>query len=176
MNPSPEPAKPAPKRPAYVGGATPQRHKSTVSNGTRLFTLQATNGRSATARRFKDLVMELTDDLGGKENLSAAKKQLVRRAAGLACMSEAIEGDLVSDRPFDVGNYHSGANNLRRIFESLGLVKQSGGSGQSSDRPTVFRIIGGLPLKPQPEAIEAMPIGEGPASPSDQPAAMGTAA
>ena len=41
--------------------------RSRVSNGKKLLPL--TDGRSATARRFKDLVEDIAADLGGKDHL-----------------------------------------------------------------------------------------------------------
>jgi hypothetical protein len=42
--------------------------RSKLSNGSKL--LPMTDGRSATARRFKDLVEDIAADLGGKDHLS----------------------------------------------------------------------------------------------------------
>jgi hypothetical protein len=53
--------------------------RSRVGNGAKLLPL--TDGRSATARRFKDLVEDIAADLGGKALLSEGQRQLIRRAA-----------------------------------------------------------------------------------------------
>jgi hypothetical protein len=50
-----------------------------------------TDGRSATARRFKDLVEDISADLGGKELLSEGQRQLIRRAAMLSAECERLE-------------------------------------------------------------------------------------
>jgi hypothetical protein len=52
--------------------------RSKLSNGK---ILPLNDGRSATARRFKDLVEDIASDLGGKAHLSEGQRQLIRRAA-----------------------------------------------------------------------------------------------
>src|SRR5215467_4363246 len=56
------------------------RHgRSRVTNGSQLLPL--TDGRSVTARRFRDLYEGICSDLGGADILSEGQKQLARRAA-----------------------------------------------------------------------------------------------
>src|ERR1700730_445189 len=50
-------------------------NRSKLSNGK---ILPLNDGRSATARRFRDLVIDIAADLGGKEHLSEGQKQLIR--------------------------------------------------------------------------------------------------
>jgi hypothetical protein len=74
------------------------RFRSKVSNG-RL--LPMTDGRSATARRFRDLIFDIAGDLGGMAQLTTAEVQLVRRASMLSAECErhealAARGDKVS--------------------------------------------------------------------------------
>ena len=57
--------------------------KSAISNGTRLF-IDGLDGRSALARRYRDLVAEFVSDLGGADVISAAQRAIVRRAASFA--------------------------------------------------------------------------------------------
>jgi hypothetical protein len=66
-------------------------HRSAVSNGTRLFCVDGLDGRSQTARRFRDLVETIGSDLGGHERLSEGQKQLARRAATLSIMAESTD-------------------------------------------------------------------------------------
>jgi hypothetical protein len=44
--------------------------------GTRLFCVDGLDGRSQTARRFRDLVETIGNDLGGVDNFSEGQKQL----------------------------------------------------------------------------------------------------
>src|ERR1700730_8291499 len=87
-------------------GGRSRSHRSSVSNGTRLFALSGEiDGRTSTARRFRDIIETVTSDLGGKDLLSEAQRQLIRRASALSIMCESVEIDLVRDLPFDVANY-----------------------------------------------------------------------
>src|SRR5438874_13808595 len=56
--------------------------RSAVSNGTKL--LVDYDGRSPWGRRLKDLLSDLSADLGGADSLSEAEKVLIRRTAMLA--------------------------------------------------------------------------------------------
>jgi hypothetical protein len=96
-------------------------HRSAVSNGTKLFRVEGLDGRTQTARRFRDLVEFVTADLSGAGLLSEGQRQLVRRASALAIMCEAIEADLARDLPFDISNYLAATNTFRRVIETLGL-------------------------------------------------------
>jgi hypothetical protein len=98
-------------------------HRSSVSNGSRLFAIAGLDGRTQTARRFRDLVEAVTADLGGADILSEAQRQLIRRASALSIMAEAVEADLVRDLGLDINNYGMICDRLRRILESLGLAR-----------------------------------------------------
>jgi hypothetical protein len=63
--------------------------RSQVGNGAKF--LPMTDGRSATARRFKDLVQDISSDLGGVALLSEGQRQLIRRAAMLSAECERHE-------------------------------------------------------------------------------------
>jgi hypothetical protein len=100
-------------------------HRSAVSNGTKLFCVEGLDGRSQTARRFRDLVETMTLDLGGLDRLSEGQKQLVRRAAGLAIMSEGVEADLCRNLAFDADQYGQLCDRLGRCLQRLGLERVS---------------------------------------------------
>jgi hypothetical protein len=107
-----------------------------VGNGAKL--LPATDGRSMTARRFKDLVQDIAADLGGKDYLSEGERQLIRRAALLSAECERQEamaarderrpdGEIAwkSDFQFGVDRYVVMTNALRRVLETVGLKRVS---------------------------------------------------
>jgi hypothetical protein len=100
----------------------PSRHRSRVSNGSKLLPLA--DGRSVTARRFKDLVEFICVDLGGADRLSEGQKQLVRRAAALSAECERQEA-LWSrgEAEFDIAAYSTLTNAVRRVFETIGLKR-----------------------------------------------------
>jgi hypothetical protein len=94
-------------------------HKSKAGNGK---LLPLSDGRSATARRFKDLVLDIAADLGGVEHLSTAEMQLIRRASMLSAECERQEALAVrEDVEFDCDGYVVKTNALRRVLETIGL-------------------------------------------------------
>jgi hypothetical protein len=98
-------------------------HRSAVSNGTRLFCVDGLDGRSQTARRFRDLVEGMGNDLGGSDLLSEAQRQLIRRAATLSIMSESVEADFVRNLAFDGEAYGVLCDRLGRCLQRLGLER-----------------------------------------------------
>ena len=64
--------------------------KSAISNGARLF-IEGLDGRTALARRYRDLVAEFVSDLGGADVISEAQRAIIRRAASLCVWCEAVE-------------------------------------------------------------------------------------
>ncbi len=64
--------------------------RSRVTNGKALF-LERVDGRSLTARRYRDLYQAFMADLGGTETVSEAQAQLARRCAAMACIAEQME-------------------------------------------------------------------------------------
>jgi hypothetical protein len=105
-------------------------HRSAVSNGTRLFCVDGLDGRSQTARRFRDLVETIGNDLGGVDHLSEGQKQLIRRAATLSIMAEAMEADAVRNLAFDGEAYGVLCDRLGRCLQRLGLERKARDSGQ----------------------------------------------
>ena len=99
------------------------RHRSSVSNGSRLFAVDGIDGRSSTARRFRDLVETIGADLGGWDHISEGQKQLIRRAATLSIMAESMEADAVRDIPFDTEAYGILVDRLGRCLQRLGLER-----------------------------------------------------
>lgn len=96
-------------------------HRSAVANGTRMF-VEGLDGRSALARRYRDLVATFTSDMGGDP--SEAEKQLIRRAASLSVWCEAVEVRLANGEEVDIGTLTTAANSLRRILQDIGLDRR----------------------------------------------------
>jgi hypothetical protein len=95
--------------------------RSKVTNGRALFV--EADGRSAWARRYKDLVEAHVADLGGVENLSEARRQLIRRAATIEAELEKQEGALSAGGTIDLDVFGRATGQLRRLLESLGLER-----------------------------------------------------
>lgn len=105
-----------------VAKRSPQR--SALSNGKKLLPL--TDGRSATARRFKDLYQDICQDLGGADHLSEGQRQLARRAAMLSAESERLEALSVrEDAGFDIELYGMLCDRLGRLFQRIGLERRA---------------------------------------------------
>lgn len=97
--------------------------RSRVTNGTCLFA-ERVDGRSAWARRFRDLIELHVADLGGPESLSEAQRSLIRRVVTLETEMERLECRFAKDgggsnRMLD--RYMCMSNNLRRLLITLGL-------------------------------------------------------
>jgi hypothetical protein len=96
------------------------KQRSRVGNGVKL--LPATDGRSLTARRFKDLIDDIAGDLGGYSELSETQRQLIRRASLLSAEGERQEALWVrGEAEFDLMAYLMLTNCLRRVAEAIGL-------------------------------------------------------
>jgi hypothetical protein len=100
-------------------------HRSSITNGTRLFAPDTTDGRSIMARRFRDLVDDIATDLGGKDHLSTGQLQLIRRAAMMGVQCEILEAEAVAGKPFDVDVFGQLTDRLGRCFQRLGLERKT---------------------------------------------------
>lgn len=86
------------------------------------------DGRTAWARRYKDVVALHAGDLGGPDAMSEAEKALVKRAATLVVELERLESRFASaekpptERELDL--YSRLAGGLRRLLETVGLRRR----------------------------------------------------
>jgi hypothetical protein len=98
--------------------------RSRVGNGKVL--LPMVDGRSATARRFKDLVEDIAADLGGQDHLSEGQRQLIRRAAMISAECERQEALAArGEAEFNCDAYGTMCDRLGRLFGRLGLERKS---------------------------------------------------
>jgi len=89
-------------------------NRSRVTNGTRLLT--GVDGRSAEARRFRDLVRSYESEF---ESTSEADRNLIRQAALLALKSEHLQAAVVRSEPVDADTLTKLAGQLRRVLGDL---------------------------------------------------------
>ena len=97
-------------------------NRSGVSNGSRLFVAEV-DGRSAAARRFRDVLAEIVSALGGSDGLSEGQRQLARRAALLSVEAEAMEAKSVAGEKIDLDSFGALTDRLGRLFNRLGLKR-----------------------------------------------------
>jgi hypothetical protein len=100
-----------------------KRPRSAVTSGRKAFI--AGDPNSAWARRFHDLVMGHVSDLGGRSTMSEAQFALCKRAAGLECELEQMEGRMSQGEEINLDSYGRAASHLRRILETLGLERKA---------------------------------------------------
>ena len=82
------------------------------------------DGRSAAARRFKDILQQILADLGGADILSEGQRQLCRRAATLSIQAESMEANAIAGKPFDTDLYGQLTDRLGRCLQRLGLERR----------------------------------------------------
>jgi hypothetical protein len=86
-----------------------------------LMRLENLDDRTTAARTTKQLIAQLTSDLGG--DLSAAQAQLVQRAAVLGAYIEDCEAAWLQGRLSDTSAWFMGIDRQRRTLETLGLQR-----------------------------------------------------
>ncbi|SIO49705.1 hypothetical protein SAMN05443247_06524 [Bradyrhizobium erythrophlei] len=114
-------------RPIASGQVADVRHRSRITNGA-LFARVIQNGRSGWSRRLQDLLALHIADLGGPDVISAGERSICRRIAAITVELEWIEQQsfaLSKHGPTaeQLDLYFRGANNLRRLLESVGLKR-----------------------------------------------------
>jgi hypothetical protein len=72
-------------------------NRSAISNRSRL--LPGIDGRSATARRFRDICISYETEIGG--NVTEVERDLVRQAAGLTLRAEQLQAAIVRGEAVD---------------------------------------------------------------------------
>lgn len=91
----------------------------------RLLTLADLDRRTSAYRETAKLIDELEEDLGGRDRLSTAERQLIQRAAVLGAMLEDQEVSWIGGKSLDVATYCTGINAQRRVLETIGLRRRA---------------------------------------------------
>ena len=92
--------------------------RSRVSNGKDLF-LDGVDGRSVIARRYRDILAQLTSDMRRPFRGSSI---IIRRATQLA--GEQAEAEAAGGKSLNIGEYATATNTLRRLLLDLGLERR----------------------------------------------------
>lgn len=115
--------------------AVSRTNRSKVTNGSAM--LVGIDGRSATARRYRDIAMALADDLGGAGSLSEPEQALVRQAAALSVKAEEQQASIVRGEDIDPEQLVRLTNSLTRIMGRLGIKRR-----QKTHIPLRERLMG----------------------------------
>jgi hypothetical protein len=91
----------------------------------RFLGLKDLDGRSRAAQRTRQLVTAIENDLGGADRLSEGQRQLIQRAAFLSVQCEDFEIRFALGEPIELPDYLATCNNVRRMFEALGLDRRA---------------------------------------------------
>src|SRR5258708_26522825 len=94
----------------------PSKQRSRLSNGTKL--LPDLDGRSAMARRFKDITSAVLTDQGGADQCSESRLQLVRRFAAAAVLAEQMEARLANGEEINIAEHGLLCSTLVRALAS----------------------------------------------------------
>jgi hypothetical protein len=81
------------------------------------------DGRSSSARRFRDLVNAFAVDMGGLEQCSEIKINLLRRLAAVVVQSEKLEARMVDGEAIDISTLCQLASTAMRLSSRLGLER-----------------------------------------------------
>jgi len=100
----------------------PSRLRSRVTNGSKM--VAGLDGRSAEARRYRDLAMSFTDDLGGAGKLTEAQRTLIAQAATLQVQAERVQAAVLKGELVDVEQLTRLANASMRILSRLGIKRE----------------------------------------------------
>ena len=109
--------------------AMPKSQLARLTNGKRSKTV---DGRSAEARRLRDLEYLFAEPLGGLARLPEAARQLVRRTAALAVASEQMSERVARGEPVDALELARVASTLNRLTLRLErFQRQQAGKSQA---------------------------------------------
>jgi len=102
---------------------TPPKPQAGTRKGNGQIVLAGVDGRTGQARRFKEILATLVQDMGGDP--SEAEKAIACRAATLALWCEETEVGYAQGGDFDVLTYATASNAMRRLLADLGLQRRA---------------------------------------------------
>lgn len=85
--------------------------------------LPGLDGRSASARQFRDLVHRFVSDMGGLDRCSEIKLGLLRRLAAATVQAELLEARMVKGEQVNIEQLCTLASTTVRIATRLGLER-----------------------------------------------------
>src|ERR1700716_2987346 len=114
------------------------KSRSRISNGSAVL---AADGRSATARRYRDVLGELISDLGGDP--SGAQSAIIRRASALCVVCEQAEAEMVAGGGLDLAEFTTAANSRRRLLSGRGPERRA-----KDITPSLSQYLASGPARP----------------------------
>ena len=107
---------------SQANAARSTRLRSRVTNGSKL--VAGLDGRSAEARRYRDLIISYWDDLGGVDRITEAQRTLIGQAATLQIQSERVQAAVLRGEQVNLEQLTRLANASTRILSRLGLKRE----------------------------------------------------
>jgi hypothetical protein len=101
----------------------PASQRSRVTNGSKL--VAGLDGRTAEARRYRDLQLSYADDAGGAASLTQAQRALVAQAADLTVQAELLRSAMLNGEDVDLERQTAVCNALIKTLTRLGIKKAS---------------------------------------------------
>jgi len=117
---------------AFSKPLTPPKPQAGTRKGNGSIVLAGVDGRTSQARRFKEILAMLVQDIGGDP--SEAQKAIAARAATLAVWCEQTEVAYAQGGLFDVATYTTASNAMRRLLTDIGLERRA--KDMTPDLPT----------------------------------------
>jgi hypothetical protein len=94
--------------------------------------LEGVDGRTALARRRREILAQVIDDIGGDP--TEAQLQIAKRAVSLSLWAESEEAKMAGGAELDITEFAAAANSARRLFETLGLGRRAVDISQPLDK------------------------------------------
>ncbi len=111
-----------PSRPRQRLADPKSKARSRVSNGNELLPGDV-DGRSAIARRYRDISSAILLDQGGADRCSESRKQLIRRFAAAAVLAEQMESRLANGEEIDIAKHSLLVSTMVRVAQRIGVER-----------------------------------------------------
>ena len=109
------------------GLPTAHQHRNAAAIGVRRAsrTLDELDGRTHAAQHAKELVSRLVVDLGGSQQVTVGRHELIKRAAVLGALIEDCEVRWLRKEPVEINEYLAAINAQRRVLVTIGLERRA---------------------------------------------------
>ena len=89
----------------------------------KLATLDQLDGRTAAAKQARETISAIERDLGGAENITTAKRQVIESAAVTSAIVADLGSRWLAGEQIDLGLFTTLCNSQRRLLESIGFER-----------------------------------------------------